>query len=199
MLGNRGGVGCGGRLAVLVVDNRYLWCECHGVDISILPWPEQRSINRFVARLPSSGVGLLECWRFGSSHSNGYAKFGDRSVWPELYAHRLVVYWLHGLIPEGFEVDHLCFTRDCVNPLHLRCCPLAENREKRKSLSPMCKHGHLWAEHGYVNPKGRRVCRACGRESVRRWHARRALAAAHGTYSNASTPKPTTGCSAAPS
>jgi hypothetical protein len=128
-------------------------------------------------------------------YRNGYARFGDRSVFDELYAHRIVAAAVWGPIPDGYEVDHLCFTRNCVNPFHLRVVPLAVNRHfqwqhkgeanpvhesvgYRRRLheirtSPTCKRGHLWAEHAVTNSQGRRICAECRRESNRRHDAKR--------------------------
>ncbi|WP_197717960.1 HNH endonuclease signature motif containing protein [Cupriavidus taiwanensis] len=49
--------------------------------------------------------------------------------------HRTVWRLRNGDIPEGHEIDHTCGSRDCCNPLHLRCITRAEhldstNRER---------------------------------------------------------------------
>ena len=137
------------------------------------------SVVRFVKRLPSSGVGLLDCWPLGGSlNRDGYARFGNRAECPELYAHRVVWHEVFGPIPAGLEVDHLCFRRDCVNPLHLRVCSVAENRAARRppaSYKTHCPKGHPYAgKNLYVNPRNRtRHCRECIRQATRRWYDRK--------------------------
>jgi hypothetical protein len=39
------------------------------------------------------------------------------------------------LIPEGLEIDHLCFTPACVNPWHLEPVTHAENLRRRRGFS----------------------------------------------------------------
>jgi hypothetical protein len=47
-----------------------------------------------------------------------------------LYAHR--VYWarVHGPIPIGHEIDHLCGNPSCVNPDHLEAVPVEVHRSR---------------------------------------------------------------------
>lgn len=73
-----------------------------------------------------------------------------------------------GPIPEGMDLDHTCRNRGCVNPEHLEPVttqvntlrgigPTAENARKTH-----CKHGHpLEGDNLYVDPEGKRKCRAC--------------------------------------
>lgn len=136
-------------------------------------WQRDRSIATFVARLPDHGCGLLDCWPMRTTRSDGYATFGDRSaglVQGEKYAHRIVATLVFGRIPKGFEVDHRCFTRNCVNPFHLRICTLATNRKAHQPRPPKshCPSGHLYAEVGRTS-QGR--CRACQQEDMRLYHA----------------------------
>lgn len=60
-----------------------------------------------------------------------------------LYAHR--VYWarVHGPIPNGHEIDHLCGNPSCVNPDHLEAVPVdvhqsrsVERRRRRLNAPP---------------------------------------------------------------
>lgn len=45
-------------------------------------------------------------------------------------AHRVVYIKLHGPLPRGMHVDHLCRVRSCVNPEHLEAVPAAENTRR---------------------------------------------------------------------
>lgn len=63
--------------------------------------------------------------------------------------HRFVWENVHGKIPEGYEIDHLCLNRGCCNVEHLQCIPKREhviktNRE-RKVITLEAKEKY----HGY--------------------------------------------------
>lgn len=46
-------------------------------------------------------------------------------------AHRVYYLIRHGSIPEGAHLDHLCRTRNCVNPDHLEPVSHIENHRRR--------------------------------------------------------------------
>lgn len=43
---------------------------------------------------------------------------------------------------------------------------------KTQAAKTHCPSGHSYADHGFVNSQGRRVCRLCSRARQREWHAR---------------------------
>ncbi len=57
----------------------------------------------------------------------GNERAGDRLV---LFMHRAIYMEVHGEIPEGYEVDHLCRTRSCCNPAHLQLLTRSEHSVK---------------------------------------------------------------------
>jgi hypothetical protein len=74
------------------------------------------------------------CWiwkKWKSKDGYGRKRFGKTLR----YAH--VAYYEHyvGDIPVGFEVDHLCKQRDCVNPIHMEPVTKTENRRRSKPLN----------------------------------------------------------------
>src|SRR5437016_2146476 len=95
--------------------------------------------KRFWSLVDKSG----ECWRWtGYTTWNGYGMFGRR------YGHRIAYEMLVGPISEGLTLDHMCRTRNCVNPVHLEPMTMRQNillGTAPTSLNAAkfeCKHGH---------------------------------------------------------
>lgn len=94
-------------------------------------------------------------------------------------AHRWVYQNSVGTIPPGFDVDHICWQRLCVNPDHLRLLPALENRRRQRSaLKTQCVNGHeLTPDNTYIKPRkrgeGTRDCRTCIRARVAAYTARK--------------------------
>lgn len=125
-----------------------------------------------------------DCWEWlGRINDQGYGVVSHRllSGNKAIKAHRAVWTLEHGEVPEGFQLDHLCRRRSCVNPKHLDVVtgrintlrgigPTAVNSRK-----DTCPSGHsLEGVNVFVNDMGWRFCRTCRRERGRLdWHARR--------------------------
>jgi hypothetical protein len=152
--------------------------------------------DRILARVEVNAAG---CWVWkGALFGNGYARLyvpgsPTRRSDP---AHRVAYTEWRGPIPAGLQLDHLCHTRDrscpggracahriCVNPDHLEPVTVAENlhrsphtiasRQRRHDES-RCNNGHqLDGTNLRIDKRGRRVCRACAREAVNRFRARK--------------------------
>jgi len=105
-------------------------------------------------------------WR-GPIDKNGYGKVyvglvDGKKKW--MLPHR-VAYEQHvGPIPSGYQIDHLCQHRDCVEPTHLEAVTASENiRRSRGWVDGKCPRGHVQPEMG--------KCQTCMRERKTRWQA----------------------------
>ena len=67
----------------------------------------------WTGRLTDGGYGLV--------HHNGTRVRAHRYAWQRV----------HGPIPDGMQIDHICYNRACVNIQHLRLATHAENTRNR--------------------------------------------------------------------
>lgn len=73
------------------------------------------------------------CWEWLLAKAqNGYGRVRVGGV--QKAAHRVEYEKIHGTIPDGLEIDHLCRNKGCVNPSHLEAVSHREN-EYRKSTT----------------------------------------------------------------
>lgn len=111
------------------------WCRLHYDRWRFHGTPHGRTVrgsqlDTFDERL-ARWVEVGDCWRWlGHINDTGYG----RVRWHgrgEL-AHRWVWRHLVGEVPDGLELDHLCFSRSCVNPDHLEPVTHAVNVERQR-------------------------------------------------------------------
>jgi hypothetical protein len=106
------------------------------------------------------------CWLWlGSVSEAGYGRYGSK------LAHRLVYQQYVGTIADGYEIDHLCRNRGCVNPSHLEQVTHKENMDRANLTS--CRSGHVRTANNtkvYLNKDGyiRRHCKEC--QVIRKLH-----------------------------
>lgn len=74
----------------------------------------------------------------GGTISGGYGS--HRVDGRMVLAHRYAWEREHGPIPEGMEVDHICWERSCVNPEHLRLATRSQNSANRSGAHVGRKH-----------------------------------------------------------
>lgn len=80
--------------------------------------------DRFWPKVDKTG----SCWLWTSAtRTDGYGIFGVGMKVKA--AHRVSYELAHGTIPEGMFIDHICHTKLCVNPSHLRLATCRQNNE----------------------------------------------------------------------
>jgi hypothetical protein len=105
------------------------------------------------------------CWLWtGAISQHGYGRFYFRGKAEA--AHRASYILYRSEIPEGLEIDHLCRTRNCVNPDHLEPVTPKVNRLRGygwagiHSRRTHCPKGHQLVSDRYHGHK-RRWCETC--------------------------------------
>lgn len=126
-------------------------------------YPHRYDLAAFFSKIELAEGGCW-LWRASRSHDN-YSIFYGTS------AHRTAYRWFVGIIPDGYQVDHLCRHTWCVNPAHLEAVTRQVNvqRASRFDLTGLCKRGHRMTPDNIGSMKrgdnSVRVCRACRRLS----------------------------------
>ena len=128
------------------------WQRTGTVELPAKPTHEQR----FWSHVDKSG----ECWEWTANRNKrGYGAWAIYrhpkyiSIMPHRYSYELV----HGPIPKGMQIDHVCHNRACVNPNHLRLATNKQNNENPSGVRSDNTSGYRGVTY---NPK------------VGRWYAR---------------------------
>ncbi len=111
------------------------------------------------------------CWLWiGRKTHNGYGQYGLK------YVHRISYELVHGPIPEGLTIDHLCRVRNCINPSHMEPISMRDNILRGTAPTAVnakkthCIHGHPFSKENTLIRKdrpGTRTCLECFREFQR--------------------------------
>lgn len=126
------------------------------------------SLSRRIEARSSGG-----CWEWTGyiNPSTGYAMLGTRRVKNERMAYRLMYLVVHGAIPGGRHIDHLCRNRRCVNPYHLEAVTPSINNLRAvafRTPSGRCRNGHVYTDATTrFRSNGTRRCLVCRRAEIR--------------------------------
>lgn len=119
--------------------------------------------ERLARRVVVSNAG---CWEWqGETNRSGHGRISWKGTRRSIY--RVTYELAGGVVPDGYEMDHLCRNPRCCNPQHVEPVTHAENMRRGRQafvLGGQCHSGrHVLTEHNvYVNPSdGQRRCKDC--------------------------------------
>lgn len=129
--------------------------------------PRPRPKAEIVADILEHTIMDGECIRWTGAHNQG--GYGRVRVSSRNYvtAHRAVYELTNGEVQPGMQLDHVCRTRDCVNPKHLEVVTPRENvqRSHRNGVAVRerthCAKGHELTPDNLYEGRGKRECRTC--------------------------------------
>ncbi|MDH3603524.1 MAG: HNH endonuclease [Candidatus Tectomicrobia bacterium] len=122
----------------------------------------EKDEERFLSKIEIDYDSGCWLWQAYTNHS-GYGQFRLRKT--TVRAHRVMFATWIGNIPDGYEVDHLCKVRHCVNPKHLTLIDFDGHRQQGAeylSSRDTCINGHRYTEENTRRRSdGRRDCLEC--------------------------------------
>lgn len=118
-------------------------------------------------------------WRGGKTGGHGYGCIAVAPRGTSRLTHIVAYEALVGPIPDGMKVIHLCSTRTCWNPNHLKLGTYADvvayhqvgkRSGMRRAARTHCARGHEYTpENCGRGEDGARFCCTCNRDNNKRW------------------------------
>lgn len=114
-------------------------------------------------------TGYCDPYGYGKIHRDHRTQLVHRYHWEKV----------NGPIPDGLHVLHKCDNPPCYNLEHLylgndldNAKDRAERGRHHSSKKTHCPQGHEYSGSNlYISPNGKRSCRLCGRDKMRRRRA----------------------------
>ncbi len=141
-------------------------------------------VHRIIRRIDLEDHGFdTRCWvRAGLTLDYWTVNEGGAGT-KKVPGHRLIYEHFSGHIPEGYEIDHLCRIKGCVNPTHLEPVTHSQNLKRGNRYTDgrtHCTQGHELTDDNIIiqgawpHRRSYRACRICAREqSKRSWEKQR--------------------------
>lgn len=107
----------------------------------------------------------------GTDNGNGYGQFTYNGRTG--YIHRYAWERVHGPIPDGLTVDHLCRVRMCAEVAHMELVDAVTNFRRGAAARTTCRHGHEYTPGNTLRRNGMRKCRTCLNRNERAYAERR--------------------------
>lgn len=115
-----------------------------------------------------------QCWTWNANHSpDGYGRFLGFEQYGTTLPHRIAWQDVHGPVPDGLELDHLCGRRDCVRPDQLEPVTHEENIRRAVARRTTCRNGHDYAATRVSDYAGGQRCLLCRRAANSAYMRRR--------------------------
>jgi hypothetical protein len=148
----------------LATDQRRARAEQHYLLEEALPTRFWNKVDKN-GPVPPHRPDLGPCWVWTGAKVDGYGVWWKNKH--NKQAHISVYEDLHGPVPEGLQLDHLCRVRHCCRPMHLEPVTCRMNLLRGETLAATnakkthCPKGHaLDAANTYMH-RGKRACKRC--------------------------------------